>query len=242
MPKAALGRSAALAQRPHWALFALEPVRACCELATGLMSSTGDLPRGDGHPVVVFPGLGGARLSTRPLRQLCEQLGYAAYDWGCGQNVGPDADPQSWLDDLARHVRLLTRPHRQPVSLIGWSLGGIYAREVAKRLGKAARQVITLGTPFAGTPGETNAVWLYRLLNGEPPPTEPGLVQRVAQPPRVRTTSIYTRSDGVVAWQACVQAGSDSHVENVEVTGSHCGLGWNREVLEIVARKLSVEG
>jgi hypothetical protein len=64
----------------------------------------------------------------------------------------------------------------------------------------------------------------------------------VAQPPRVRTTSIYTRSDGVVAWQACVQAGSDSHVENVEVTGSHCGLGWNREVLEIVARKLSVEG
>jgi hypothetical protein len=126
------------------------------------------------------------------------------------------------------------------VSLIGWSLGGIYAREVAKRLGAAARQVITLGTPFAGTADETNAVWLYRFLNGEHPPAETSLAQRVARPPRVPTTSIHTRSDGVVAWQACVQPGANSHVENVEVLGSHCGLGWNPEVLEIIARKLSI--
>lgn len=237
MPQATVERSAAA---PHWGLLAMEPARACYELVAGMMASKGDYPRGDGHPVVIFPGLAADSLSTRPLRQLCERLGYATYDWGRGQNTGPEGDPARWFDGLARDVRSLTRSHGQPVSLIGWSLGGIYAREVAKRLGAAARQVITLGTPFAGTADETNAVWLYRRLNGEHPPARPSLAQRVARAPRVPTTSIYTRSDGVVAWQACVQPGSHSHVENVEVKGSHCGLGWNAEVLEIVARKLSI--
>ena len=239
MPRETLERTAA---RPHWALLALEPVRACLELAGGLLSSKSDLPPGDGHPVVIFPGLAGDSLSTRPLRQLCDQLGYVAYDWGRGQNTGPEGDPERWFDDLARDVRALVRPHGEAVSLIGWSLGGIYAREIAKRLGAGVRQVITLGTPFAGTPDDTNAVWLYRLLNGGHPPAEPSLVKRVARAPAVPTTSIYTRSDGVVAWQACIQDESNSHVENIEVKGSHCGLGWNREVLEIVARKLSVHG
>ena len=239
MPKAALERTSTA---PHWALLALEPVRACYELVAGLVSSRTELPPGDGHPVVIFPGLGGDSLSTRPLRTLCGQLGYAAYDWGRGQNTGPEGDPERWFDALTRDVRELASPHDEPVSLIGWSLGGIYAREVAKRLGAAARQVITLGTPFAGTPDETNAVWLYRLLNGEHPPAGQALIERVSRPPRVPTTSIYTRSDGVVAWQACIQDGPGSHVDHVEVKGSHCGLGWNPEVLEIVARKLSLHG
>jgi pimeloyl-ACP methyl ester carboxylesterase len=207
-----------------------------------MVSSRSGLPPGDGHPVVIFPGLAADSLSTRPLRQLCEQLGYATYDWGRGQNTGPEGDPESWFDELALDVRALIRPHAAPASLIGWSLGGIYAREVAKRLGDAARQVITLGTPFAGTPDETNAVWLYRLLNGAQPPAEPSLVQRVARAPAVPTTSIYTRSDGVVAWLACIQPGSNAHVDNIEVSGSHCGLGWNSEVLEIVAHKLKLHG
>src|SRR5512140_581995 len=143
MPKATLAR-------PHWALLALEPVRACYELVAGLVSSRNDLPPGDGHPVVIFPGLAGDSLSTLPLRQLCDQLGYATYDWGRGQNTGPEGDPERWFDQLARDVRALVRPHRGTVSLIGWSLGGIYAREIAKRLGSRVRQVITLGTPFAG--------------------------------------------------------------------------------------------
>lgn len=239
MQKATLDRTAA---RPHWTLLALEPVRACYELVAGMVSSRSGLPVGDGHPVVIFPGLAADSLSTRPLRQLCEQLGYATYDWGRGQNTGPEGDPEIWFDQLALDVRALIRPHAGSVSLIGWSLGGIYAREVAKRLGDAARQVITLGTPFAGTADETNAVWLYRLLNGEQPPAAPSLVRRVARAPAVPTTSIYTRSDGVVAWQACVQPGSNAHVDNIEVNGSHCGLGWNSQVLEIVAHKLKLHG
>lgn len=225
---------------PHWALLALEPARACVEFVTGLISSTSDLPRGDGHPVVIFPGLAGDSLSTRPLRQLCDRLGYRAYDWGRGRNTGPDGDPERWFDELAGDVLELVRPHGSPVSLIGWSLGGIYAREVAKRLGGAARQVITLATPFAGTPEATNAAWLYRLLNGEDAHLEPSLLERIAEPPSVPTTSIYTRSDGVVAWRACIHSEVSPHVENVEVRGSHCGLGWNPDVLEIVARKLSL--
>jgi hypothetical protein len=97
MPEATVARPVA---SPHWALLALEPAQACYELVTGMMASKRDLPRGDGHPVVIFPGLAAYSLSTRPLRQMCEELGYAAYDWGRGQNVRPDGDPARWFDRL----------------------------------------------------------------------------------------------------------------------------------------------
>ena len=127
------------------------------------------LPPGDGHPVVIFPGLAADRLSTKPLKNFCEQLGYTAYDWGRGFNTGPQGDVDAWLDELAQHVRELTSTQRQKVSLIGWSLGGIYAREVAKILRGRVRQVITIGTPFAGTTEQTNVAWVYRLVNGQKP-------------------------------------------------------------------------
>ena len=124
------------------------------------------------------------------------------------------------------------------MTLIGWSLGGLYAREVAKLLDGDVRQVITIGTPFAGSADSTNAGLFYRLLNGQKALLDPTTAARVATAPAVPTTSIYSKSDGVVSWQACVQKGS-GQVQNIEVDGSHCGLGWNRKVWAVVADRLS---
>ena len=133
----------------------------------------------------------------------------------------------------------LTAKRRETISLVGWSLGGIYAREVAKRLGGHVRQVVTIGTPLNGSSDQTRAGVVYRLLNGSQPEIDPALSERLRTAPSVPTTSIYTRTDGVVAWQACIQAGGGARTENIEVAGSHCGLGWNAQVFSVLADRLS---
>lgn len=227
------------AAAPAWTLLGAEPLRAAFEYLGMRFMDPAGLPRGDGHPVVIFPGLASDRRATAPLHDFCSRLGYAAHDWGRGWNTGPRGEVEPWLDELAAHVRELVAPHAGRVSLIGWSLGGLYAREVAKKLGVRARQVITIGTPFAGPPSQTRAAWLYRVLSGQAPAYDAALAARLRTPPEVPTTSIYSRSDGVVAWQACVQPGRRAHTENIEVDGSHCGLGWNTEVLRVIADRLA---
>lgn len=223
---------------PSWGLLATEPVRAAMEYVGARLMTHDFLPRGDGHPVVIFPGLAAERHSVAPLKNFCEELGYAAYDWGRGFNTGPHQDVEGWIKDLALHVRRLTEKHEQRVSLIGWSLGGIYAREVAK-IDRNIRQVITLGTPIGDALEANHATWLYRLLNGQRPLLDAAWMLRLRAAPQVPTTSIFSRSDGIVAWQACLQDGTRPDVENIEVRGSHCGLGWNSAVLEIIAGRLS---
>ena len=216
----------------------MEPMRAVLEYASMRVMDKTALPRGDGHPVVLFPGLAADRRSIAPLQDFCESLGYTAYDWGRGFNTGPQGDVDAWIDELAQHIRELIRAHDQSVSLVGWSLGGIYAREVAKKLPGRVRQIITIGTPFAGTAEQTHVTWVYRLVNGQTPLLDEALMARLRTAPDVPTTSIFSRSDGVVAWQACIQEPSAKHTENIEVDGSHCGLGWNKNVLSIIADRL----
>lgn len=222
---------------PSLTLLAREPVRAAFEYARMRFMPRGRLPTGDGHPVVVFPGLGADHRAVASLVRHCATLGYAAYDWGRGVNRGPRGDVERWLDRLARHVHALVTPHGTTATLIGWSLGGIYAREVAKRT-EGIRQVITIGSPFAGTPEQTNAAWLYRLLSGQAPRLHHDLARRLRTPPPVPVTSIYSRSDGVVAWQACREIRS-RRAENIEVDSSHLGLVWHRDVHAIVADRLA---
>ena len=224
---------------PSYALLALEPVRAGWEFAQHQVMREAALPQGDRHAVVVFPGLATNGLVTRPLRSFCERLGYRCFDWGQGLNTGPKGEIDAWLDTLAQDVQARTAGHAAPISLIGWSLGGIYAREVAKRLRSRVRQVITIGTPVAGAAEHTNVGLVYRLLNGSMPPDDSKLIAELRTAPPVPTTSIYSRSDGVVAWQACRDMGRGRRSESIEIKGSHCGMPWNPAVLRVVADRLA---
>jgi len=223
---------------PPLGLLSVEPLRAALEYASMRFMAKADHPPGDGHPVVIFPGLATDQRSTAPLHDFCERLGYRSRDWGRGLNTGPHGDIHAWLDQLANDVCELVAGYPQRVSLVGWSLGGIYAREVAKKLPDRVRHVITIGTPFAGSVEQTNVAWVYRLLNGQHPVLNEALRRQLHAPPDVPTTSIYSRTDGVVAWRACLNPIGRRLTENIEVTGSHCGLGWNPTVLSIVADRL----
>jgi pimeloyl-ACP methyl ester carboxylesterase len=226
-------------QRPSWALLGSEPLRAALEFASHKLSkASGDKP-GDGHPVIIFPGLGADGSSVATLLRHCRSLGYEARDWGQGYNTGPRGDLDTWLEALRARVSALVAGHAMPVTLIGWSLGGLYAREIGKLMAPRVRQVITIGTPFNSDADHTHAGWLFRLLNRGASTLDPALRRRLRTPPPLRTTSIYSRSDGVVAWQTCRHDEPSPLVQEIEVAGSHIGMGWNREVLAAVADRLA---
>jgi pimeloyl-ACP methyl ester carboxylesterase len=224
---------------PSLTLLGLEPVRAALEYVGAHLMDRRSLPAGDGHPVVLFPGLAADKTAMSPLRKLCEELGYTAYDWGHGFNTGPVGDVDVWIAELGNHVQSVACAHEASVSLIGWSLGGIYAREIARMMPGTVRQVITLGTPFAGDGDVTNVGWLFRVLSGQAAVLDDALALRLRRTPPVPTTSIYSRSDGVVAWQACVEACQHPCAESVEVAASHIGLVWHPQVWAVIADRLA---
>lgn len=225
-------------QRPSLALLGAEPFRAAMEFARRKHGRSDDARPGDGHPVVIFPGLGAHGGSVATLREHCRLLGYDAFDWGQGFNTGPRGDLDAWLHTLKSQVVDLLAGSTQRATLIGWSLGGLYAREVGKLMAPRIRQVITIGTPFNAEADHTNVGWLFRLLSGSSSAMDPALVRRLRTPPPLRTTSIYSRSDGVVAWQTCRHDNRSRLVQDIEVAGSHIGMGWNRDVLAVVADRL----
>ena len=192
-------------------------------------------PRGDGHPVLVLPGLAASDVSTRPLRTYLKAQGYAAHGWKQGPNHGPRSGVEAGID--ARLAELALHYNRK-VSLIGWSLGGVLAREAARRSSNLVRQVITLGSPFANEPKASNAWRLYEVLSGRRVDDWPDR-EAMKLPPPVPSTAIYTRSDGIVAWQGCREQESAT-TENIEVEGSHSGLGYNPAVLYAIADRLAL--
>ena len=195
------------------------------------------LPRGDGHHVIVLPGFGADDRSTRPLRLLLRDLGYHSHGWRLGDNVGPTPVI------LAGLYGLLARIHDDaaaPVSIIGWSLGGIYARELARATPNHVRQVITLGSPIQMIDHDSSSVQgSYDSLKNLHDPSVQRHV-REAFLPMLETpaTSIYSRTDGVVKWQASLIRRTE-HSENIRVNGSHCGLGFNNSVAYAIADRLA---
>ena len=195
---------------------------------------------GDGHPVIVFPGLAAGDLSTVLLRSFLASHGYRTHGWDLGLNFGPrDGVLRKSLD----RVRLLHDESQRKVSLIGWSLGGLYAREVAKLFPDAVRCVITLGTPFSGNMRATNAWRLFEWVSGRSvdETEDPELMRRLREPPPVPTTSIYSRSDGIVAWPLSLQrlGPSGGRAENIEIQASHLGLGMHPAALYAIADRLA---
>ncbi|MEL6184949.1 MAG: alpha/beta hydrolase [Myxococcota bacterium] len=190
-------------------------------------------PRGDGHPVITLPGLGASDRSMRPMRRLLRHLGYFAHGWKQGLNRGrPEAE-----DGLLARVRNLYRRHGQPVSLVGWSMGGLYAREVAKRAPEAVRQVITLASPFTGHPFASNALTAYRWLSRRALEIEPRWFS-FREPPPVPTTSIYSRSDGIVHWR-CTLNPPHPQAENIRIEASHFGIGHHPLAFFAIADRLA---
>lgn len=191
-------------------------------------------PAGDTHPVMVFPGLGASDLSTAPMRSLLDSLGHVSQPWRQGLNLGPRPGVLEQCEADVREV--YERLHRR-VSLVGWSLGGLYAREVAKRVPELVRSVITLGTPFTGHPRATNAWKMFELLSGRDSHDEREL-EPLRRPPPVPCTSIYSRTDGVVAWPCSVNPESPL-AENIEVPSSHIGLGVNPLAVFAISDRLA---
>jgi len=192
-------------------------------------------PPGDGHPVLVLPGLLADDGSTHALRSFLNSHGYVAHGWKLGRNFG--LRPNLERDMLARIDELFEGHGRRRVSLVGWSLGGLYARELAKIVPEKVRCLISLGSPFAGSPKSTNAWRTYEVVSGCKVEDQ-DLPQTLADAPPVPTTSIFSRTDGVCAWQACLNE-DGLQAENIEVYGSHCGLGHHPAAVYAIADRLA---
>ena len=223
------------ALRPPSPMMMMLEARAPWEYAALLAAAPwlARLPVGDGHPVIVYPGLGASDITTAALRNFLRQQGYTPYAWKQGFNFGPR---HGVLVACREQLAEVAARHQQKVSLVGWSLGGIYARELAKEQPAHARCVVTLGTPFAGHPRATNAWRFYEMVSGQSV-QDHALVHQLAEAPTCPTTSIFSKTDGVVAWQCSINPALP-HTENIEVHASHIGMGMNPLALYALADRL----
>jgi len=206
---------------------------ACLNMAAPLLHRLPGTHRP--HSVMVIPGFLGDDRGNGPLIRFLRHLGYTASGWGQGRNLGP----QSFSEDQLRvTMEPLIEAGKGKVSLVGHSLGGIYAREMARMAPDTIHQVITLGSPFGrGHQDASHASRLYQRLNPQPDARDDD--NSLSIPPPVPTTAIYTKADGVVNWRTSLQRGEDHHVHNIRVPGSHIGLNINAAVWFWVAKKLA---
>ena len=230
-----------IVSRPGRHLLLAEAPRTALEFANLALASPflSLAPRGDGHPVLVMPGLGGSDRSTAIIRGYLDRLGYRTFPWELGRNLGPA------MPDLAKRLgELLTRVFEesgeQKVSLVGWSLGGVYARLLAQMLPDKVRSVATLGSPFSGSPRSTAVYPLVERLVGMPIEQIPVHQLRLlaGEPLQgIPSTAVFSKSDAIVPWQIATQ--DPSHfAENIEVYASHTGLGFSPAVLFALADRL----
>ena len=191
---------------------------------------------GDGHPVLVLPGFMASDRSTKVLRSFIERLGYEAVAWELGTNRGE----VKTLELMTERLEELYEEYGCRISIIGWSLGGVIARQLAKAKPRMVRQVITLGSPFRDITAPNNASWIYNLISGgrRVVDIDPELLKDLPRPAPVPTTAIYSKEDGVVPWEICIEA-KETHIhQNIQVRGSHVGMGFNASVLKIIEDRL----
>lgn len=198
-----------------------------------------NLPRGDGHPVLVLPGFMASDQSTTLLRRQLDRLGYRAHPWTFGRNLGPRGD---LLERMVRRAAEIADVHGERLSLVGQSLGGIYAREISRLMPERVRQVITLGSPFGAVAGGTQP-GIGRLFEVSTGKTRDelraeGLFSDLQAPPPVPSTAVYSRSDGIAHWRVCLEMDTPT-TDNVEIYGSHCGMAFNPAALWVVADRLA---
>ncbi len=228
-------------QRPPAHLAATDLVRAGLEgmsllFASGLLCSS---PRGDGHGVMVLPGFATDDSATMMLRRFLQMLGYEVHPWRLGWNLDHRTVGLNG-EHVAHQIDKIVDATGRRVTLIGWSLGGVIAREAARRDPQAVRQVITMGSPFCGNPHANHVGKMYERLSGNKVDS-PAALRRFSagdHPLPMPSTSIFSRSDGVTAWENCI-ALTDHQTENVEVHASHFGLVVHPAVYYVVADRLA---
>jgi pimeloyl-ACP methyl ester carboxylesterase len=231
-------RPASRPLRPPGLGLLLAEMRGIFELNASLMMSPLLMraPRGDGHPVLALPGFLASDLSMAPLRRYLTELGYDTHAWRMGRNLGGLLRMRAALRERLAAIHATTG---RKVSLVGWSLGGVYARDLALHAPDMVRYVVTLGSPFANDVRATNATKLYEMLSGETVGDDPAFLEAIAGDLPMPATAIFSRADGVVNWRTCLLRPSAA-AENIEVyLASHVGLGVNPAVLWAVADRLA---
>ena len=202
-------------------------------------------PMGDGHPVLLMPGFMGSEGSLIALETYLRNRGYAVRTWGLGRNVGFRPGHASAIE---QQIRYLHHESGRTVSLVGWSLGGVFAMYGAHRCPEGVRSVVTLGSPVtvdaAGTAVPPLVRAMYRLvahpLGSAAHSMQPRVkTLRERMPLPVPISCLYSLSDGVVPPQEATIDGDPARHENIRVAGSHVGLGFNPLVLQIVADRLA---
>ena len=217
-------------------LLQLLEVRAIWEhcAAIAMRPMWGVTAGGDGHPVLVLPGLAAGDATTALMRRFLRTRGFAPFGWGQGLNLGLR---EGVIDRAHETLRDIFIASGRKVSLIGWSLGGLYARELAKLSPELVRLVITLGSPFTGHPRETNAWRLYEFASGHRVDSH-DFHGRLSAAPPVPTTSIWSPTDGIVAWRCSLETRRD-FAENIVLQSSHIGLVAHPATLFAIADRLS---
>jgi pimeloyl-ACP methyl ester carboxylesterase len=223
---------------PALPLYLSEPGRAVADYGLYLAARplVPRLPRGDGHSVLVLPGLLADDMSTRALRAVLRRLGYDVHGWGLGRNIGPTAGCVKGMRDLVDH---LADTSGKPVSLIGWSLGGIFARDLARRSPDSVRQVVTLGSPFRlARQSQSRATKVFDRFSHLHVEHRTLPLESENTPLTVPASSIYSQYDGIVHWQTCLDTPGE-RCENIAVMASHLGLGHHPASIWAIADRLA---
>ncbi|MDH5173132.1 MAG: lysophospholipase [Gammaproteobacteria bacterium] len=194
-------------------------------------------PLGDGHPVMVLPGFMGDDGYNAAMRRFLGGLNYTVHGWGLGRNLGPRGGV---LEGLRQRIHELYERHERPVSLVGHSLGGIFARELAREYPDKVRQVIALGSPFGR--GRMTASVPARVFSALNPPADLPIDQDIIHTaPPVPFTAIYSKGDGIVNWRTTLQQDHHHRSQNIQVRGSHCGMTFNPVIWYLVAERLATD-
>lgn len=192
-------------------------------------------PKGDGHPVLFLPGFMASDFSTAPMRRLFKDLGYVTSGWELGRNMVINEEREA---DMQALLRAYSESHGRKVSIVGWSLGGVFAREIAKAHPECVRQVISLGSPISGHAVHEPVDGAFMAVNGKPTSEDRKRRRTLGEAPPVPTTSVYSKTDSIVAWRRSIQKQGEQ-TQNIEVPASHMGMGVNPLVMYVIADRLA---
>jgi hypothetical protein len=222
------------------------PMEAALFWVNGIRHPWPHAEEGNRKSVMLIPGFMASDMSLVPLATLCGWLGHKTFFTGIRSNSNC---PRETLADLEYHLERISERVRARVTIVGQSLGGVYARELAARLPDLVERVVTLGSPIRFVEEMSNplvtamAKLIARTRNmdegcfSQSCPCGMGIVERESVD--VPTTVIFSRTDGVVHWESCIDRSGANNVENIEVMASHCGMGINSDVLRVVADRLA---